>query len=253
MTGMHLLREWLRDLVLPPGGPLLLMLAGACCVRRWRSLAAVLLGAGMGSLWLLSTPIVADGLVRAVERYPALDLSIPTQAQAVVILAAGSRRAAPEYGSDAPDADTLVRLVYGAYVARRTGLPVLVSGGVVDTRQSLATIMRTFLERDLATSVRWIEERSHDTHENAMYSAPILRAAGVHRIILVSSAAHLCRAVAEFQMTGLAVVPAPVGLLTPMETGIRRWIVTSTALNRSKWALYEMLGEMVRRVRATFT
>jgi uncharacterized SAM-binding protein YcdF (DUF218 family) len=246
----YILRDVLRELVLPPGGPLLLMVAGCWCLWRGRQVGRVLVGAGVLSLWLLATPAVADGLEWAVERYPALDLGVATGAEAVVILSAGARRGAPEYGSDAPDWETLQRLAYGALVARRTALPVLVSGGLMrDMHRSLAAVMRESLERDFVLPVRWLEQRSRDTHENALYSAELLRAAGVRKIILVSSANHLWRAVAEFEATGLAVVPAPVGGLGEDHTDFRRWIASSTALARSKWALYEALGELVRRIR----
>ena len=43
--------------------------------------------------------------------------------------------AAPEYGGPAAGPGLLERLSYGAYVARRTGLPVLVSGTAYDVRR----------------------------------------------------------------------------------------------------------------------
>jgi uncharacterized SAM-binding protein YcdF (DUF218 family) len=248
---VHLLRELLRDLVLPPGGQLLLIVAGWWCLARRRRVGQALLGLGIASLWLLATPAVADRIEYAIERYRALDLAQPTGAQAVVILAAGSRHAAPEYGADAPDMETLQRLAYGALVARRTDLPILVSGGRQADRISLAAIMRDALERDFATHVRWLEDRSRDTHENAVYSASLLRADGVQRVILVTTANHMARAVAEFQATGMSVVPAPQGgLPKPQAPRARDLTVTAAALARSKWALYEALGEWVRRLRS---
>ncbi len=80
-----------------------------------------------------------------------------------------------------------------------------------------------------------------------MYSATILRAAGVQKIILVSSANHLWRAAAEFEATGLTVVPAPTGGVGEGVADIRRWMVSSSALARSEWALYEALGVNRRR------
>jgi uncharacterized SAM-binding protein YcdF (DUF218 family) len=242
-------REILRNLVLPPGGQLLLIIAGWWCLRRWRRVGAALLGTGVVTLWLLATPAIADLLEHAVERYPALDLSQPTGAQAVVILSADVRSVAPEYGSDAPGMETLQRLAYGALVARRTQLPVLVSGGVVRTQQSLAATMRDSLARDFATPVRWLEDRSLDTHENALYSAAMLHSAGVQRIVLVTSANHEWRSVAEFEAAGMKVVPAPVGLSSESKGSMRLWLVGASSLARSRQALYEALGEAVRRMR----
>src|SRR5207244_556663 len=110
--------------------------------------------------------------------------------------------------------------------------------------------MRTSLARDFGVEVRWVEGRSRDTFENAQFSAPLLKAAGVSRIILVTDGTHAWRAAHEFAGTGLAVVPAPVGLWAPRETGMQRYLPSTAALNRSRSALYELLGDLVRRVLA---
>src|SRR5437588_293482 len=127
----------------------------------------------------------------------------------------------------------------------RTALPVLVSG---TAQEALA--MRTSLARDFGVEVRWVEGRSRDTFENAQFSAPLLKATGVSRIILVTDGAHAWRAAHEFAGTGLAVVPAPVGLWAPRETGMQRYLPSTAALDRSRSALYELLGDLVRRVLA---
>src|SRR5437763_1787001 len=148
-------------------------------------------------------------------------------------------------GAPAPGPLLLERVAYGAFVAHRTSLPVLVSG---TAQEALA--MRTSLARDFGVEVRWVEGRSRDTFENAQFSAPLLKAAGVSRIILVTDGAHAWRAAHEFAGTGLAVVPAPVGLWAPRETGMQRYLPSTAALNRSRSALYELLGDLVRRVLA---
>ena len=62
----------LRILILPPAGPLLLAIIGALLLRRRPRLGRVLLATGLGSLWLLSLPVVADVLTRTAQHYPAL-------------------------------------------------------------------------------------------------------------------------------------------------------------------------------------
>ena len=97
-------RTLLKNLILPPAGPLLLAIIGALLLRRRARLARLLLALGLGSLWLLSLPVVADALTRLSEHYPPLDLAQPTQAQAIVILGGGGQRAyAPEYGGPAAE------------------------------------------------------------------------------------------------------------------------------------------------------
>ena len=248
------IKTLLHTLLLPPGGLLLIAALGAWLARsgarvRTRRSGWLLLAASLAALWLLSTPVVADWFERAAEREPPLDLSRPVQvqAQAIVILGGGDERvAAPEYGgAPAPGPYLLERLAYGAYVARRTRLPVLVSG---DPREALA--MRTSLARDFGIEVRWVEGLSRDTFENAQFSAPLLKTAGVSRIVLVTDSTHIWRAAHEFASAGFDVVPAPVGLWAARETGLLRYLPAPAALARSRNALYELIGDVVRRVLA---
>ena len=240
----------LKSLVLPPTGPLLLALFGFALVTlsRLRRTGLALCAAGLGLLWLRATPFFADALVRSAERYPPLDLSKPVPAQAIVILAGGVRVNAPEYRSSAPGATTLERLVYGARVARITGLPVLVSGSRLE-----AASMSEVLQRDLAVTPRWVENHSRDTQENARMSAVLLARSGVQRIVLVTSSAHMARAVGEFQALGLSVIAAPAAMWTRRESGVLLWVPNAEALVRSQRALYEDLGLIVQRLRVAFT
>ena len=245
------LKSLLHTLLLPPGGPLLVAAAGAWLLRSRSAGAAragwLLLGAGLVSLWLLATPLVADVLARAAEREPALDLTRASQAQAIVILGGGEERlAAPEYGGEpAPGSVLLERVTYAAFLAHRTALPVLVSGTAAE-----ALAMRASLARDFGIQVRWVENHSRDTFQNAQFSARALKAAGVSRILLVSDSAHEWRASHEFAGAGLTVVPAPVGVWAPRETGLLRCLPAPAALARSSAALYELLGDVVRRALA---
>jgi hypothetical protein len=92
----------LKSVILPPAGPLLLAILGAFLVRRRPLLARSCLILGLGSLWLLSTPVVSDTLLDLTEHYPPLDLRSAGGAQAIVILGGGEQRAfAPEYGGPA--------------------------------------------------------------------------------------------------------------------------------------------------------
>lgn len=236
----------LRSLVLPPAGPLLLAILGAWSMGRGRRWGAPLLWLGVASLWSLSVPVVADALSHLAERCPPLDLSQPTGAQAVVIIGGGSNRPfAPEYGAGAAGFLLLERLSYGAYVAKRTNLPVLVSGAPDET-----PVMQTSLARDFGLRIRWLEHHSRDTFENARFSAPILRGAGIRRIILVTSSTHEWRAMQEFRDAGFEVVPAPAGSWAPRQNDALRWVPAPAALERSNLALYELLGERARRVQA---
>jgi uncharacterized SAM-binding protein YcdF (DUF218 family) len=152
---------------------------------------------------------------------------------------------APEFAGPAADFALLERLNYGAYLARLTGLPILVTGAPEET-----VAMRTSLERDFRTPARWTENQSRDTYQNARFTARMLRPLGIGRIILVTASTHLWRASQEFQSVGFDVVPAPVGLTAPRETGPFRYVPGPGALLRSNLAVYELIGEPMRRLQA---
>ena len=242
------LKTLLRMLVLPPAGPLIVALIGAWLAQRASAPATRRIGWGLltvslAGLWLLATPVVAERLERAAERCPALDLTRPVQAQAIVILGGGEfRKWAPEYGEAAAGVGLLERLSYGAYVARRTKLPVLVSG---TAREVLA--MRTTLARDFGVEVRWAEAESRDTFQNAEFSARLLRPEHVTRIVLVTSASHEWRAVQEFTSAGFQVVPAPAGAWAPQPVELSHYLPSAAGLQHSSDALYELLGDLARQ------
>lgn len=54
------------------------------------------------------------------------------------------------------------------------------------------------------------ERRSHSTHQNAVFSAELLRAEGITDVVLVSDPYHLARARLEFERLGFAVQLSPV-------------------------------------------
>ena len=239
------LRIFLKALLLPPGGPLLIGVAGLLIWTRRPRLGLALCAVSIGSLWLLAMPIVSDALTRATEGYPALDPTHLTEtqarAQAIVILGGGVRRSAPEVGGDAPNTYTDLRLIEGAKIARATQLPVLVSGSARE-----AAAMRRFVEENLQVPVRWVETASTNTHENALFSARLLRREGIDRIILVTSSTHMVRAVAEFTAAGFEVTPAPAEMWTHDERGAVAFVPTVLALYRSHVALYEWAGRVAR-------
>ncbi len=241
----------LRSLVLPPAAPLLLAALATWLLARRRTgdaarkaaLAIVL--ASLATLWLLSTPVVAETLTRLAEHYPALDPGSPVRGEAIVILGGGTERMAPEYGGPAVGLEALERVSYGAYVARRTGLPVLVSG---NAREALA--MRTTLLRDFGITARWVNGESRDTFDDAQLSARLLRADGVRRVVLVTTATHEWRAAQEFESAGLAVEPAPVHVWAPQPRELLDYLPNAVGLLRSREALYEISGNAVRQVLA---
>jgi uncharacterized SAM-binding protein YcdF (DUF218 family) len=236
------LKTLVKGLILPPAGPLLLALLGVFLIKRRPALARACLIVGLGSLWLLATPVVSYALAGLAEHYPPLDLAAAADAQAIVILGGGGQTTfAPEYGGPAAEPLLLERLSYGAFVARKTGLPILVTGFQIE-----ATAMRDTLLRNFNIEVHWVDDQAYDTFQNARNSVRLLKADGVHRIILITHATHMWRSVQEFTDAGIEVVPAPVGIIFKRQPSIWRYVPSADGLLRSYGAINELLGEPMR-------
>jgi len=236
------IRILIQTLILPPAGPLLLAAVGLLYSQlgRRRTTGTIVTVIGLASLWLLSTPAVSGQLMKWGRQYPVLDFNRPATAEAIVVLAGGTRRYAPEYNDDAPNEITLQRIAYGARVARETGLPLLVTGG-----RGEAPVMREFLVRDFGLTPKWVESAALNTRENAEYSAAIFERDGISSIILVTSSLHMPRAIREFRAQGLIVTPAPVSHYAPPDGLIAKWVPGIAGLRDSRNALYEMMATAV--------
>ena len=244
----------LERLIEPPGGIIWLILAGLWLWRRRPRWGYGLVGTGAALLFLASLPIVSGALMGALEPYPALTaaaLENPS-AQAIVVLGAGRYKAAEEYGGDTVNALALERLRYAAWLARRSGLPLLVSGGLGKNGQPPeAVMMRQILEQEYGLTVRWVEPRSRTTYENAEYSVEILKAAGITHIYLVTHAWHLPRALWSFHQFQLDVTPAPTAFAGlghgPRE--LQDFLPSARALKFTAFAFHEMVGNVWYRLR----
>jgi uncharacterized SAM-binding protein YcdF (DUF218 family) len=232
--------------VLPPTGPLLLSLIGLGMRRRFPRGGITLAWTGVLLLLLLSIPVVAEFLSGGLDTSPPFDSARASEAQAVVILGGGTRRNAPEYGGDTLGGLTLERVRYGARVARLTRLPVMVTGGVVLGGDSEAKLMRSALEAEFGVSVRWAEDRSRTTYENAQNSAAILHAAGIHTVVLVAHSVDMLRARAEFAAAGIATIPAATGIPSTGPASLFDYLPSIGGLRTSYYAVYELLGNLVR-------
>lgn len=247
-----LLRALASTLVLPPAGPLLLVLLGLLFARRWRIGAALgLLGAV--ALWLLSCHAVAVELSRALLPLPApVSLADLKQArvQAVVVLGGGVHPQAPEYGTPQPAPSTLIRLRYGVRLARTAGLPLAFAGGkgwAGNGQASEAEAVREVARQDFGLAPRWVDDQSRDTAENAVNTALLLQRDNVRRIALVTDAWHLPRAVRAFQRVGFEVLPAPTALPSQDDHWLIEWLPSSEGLRLSRQVLREWLALQMAR------
>ncbi len=230
--------------------PLVLILALAAfglLLRRRRPIGSLLsFAASFILLYGLSTPFVAGVLLDSLQWYPArpeLDTTEP-QAEAIVVLSAGRRRESPEYGGDTVGSLTLERIRYAARLKRETGLPLLASGGELSYDVgTLGDLVAEALRQDFGIDVDWLETRSRNTAENALFSARLLKAKGITRVYLVTHAWHMPRAKAAFERHSITIVPAPTGFVSRGKGVILIDLVPqASALAGTSYAVHEWLG-----------
>jgi uncharacterized SAM-binding protein YcdF (DUF218 family) len=235
-----LLDYYLSPFLLPPLNFMLMCLLGWGLLGSRKRLGKTLIVAGFVGLWLCSTPIVAGWMLNSLKP-PWAPLN-GKEADAIVILSAGLIPDTLEYGGPAMKPLTLVRLRYGVYLAKKFGKPILVTGGnPSNSNVSEASLMRRSLEEDYGITPAWTEDASKTTHDNALFSARILKRAGIHRIYLVSNAWHLARAIPEFERQGLQVVPAGIGYYHG-EDNMFNYLPNAKALMDSYYAWHEWIG-----------
>ena len=241
---MFLLKKLLSALLLPPVSLAALALFGLFIARRHPRAGRWLAGLSLLGLLTLSIPVVSVALMRSLETFPPATATALARVQAIVILGGGMRHGTPEYGGDTLDAYSLERVRYGVHLQKRTGLPILASGGAPFGGRPEAEAMKESIEEEFGGTVRWVESRSRDTTENARFSAAALSADGVSRIALVSHAWHLPRAIPLFERQGLEIVAAPTAFTTLPESRLAQWLPSARALAQSSAALREWLGKL---------
>lgn len=247
-----LLKKLLSVILLPPLLPLLWISAGLLLLRRRPRLGRMLAWSGLLLALILTTPAGVKLMTRPLENLPILQIQDLATAQTIVILAGGQRSYLAEYGGAAPNQLTLERLRYGARLARGSDLPVLVSGGIVRRGETAeAELMAASLLNDFGVTPRWVEVRSRDTQENARFSVQTLKAAGISRIVLVTHAAHMRRALNEFTAQGIEVIPAPTAALsTDADFDWSSDLIPGPTATYAGWyATHEWLGLAAQAVR----
>lgn len=240
-----IVKKLFAALILPPVGPILLIAIALMIMNSRPRLARVMGWSMLAILMAMCWPPVSTGLTQLSFDGRLLDPENIRGAQAIVIMGGGIRGRALEYGADAPTTLTLERLRYGAFVAKKTHLPVLVTGGSLRGFDAEANVMRRILEEEFNVPVRWIESQSRDTHQNAINSAKLLQQDDIRRVILVTHAVDSVRAIREFSGAGLEVIPAPT--VVPTSSLIDSdwdWVPSMSAFNGSYWALYELSANL---------
>ncbi|WP_108647157.1 YdcF family protein [Polynucleobacter rarus] len=249
-------RNILANALMPPLLWLLLAIFALLFLNKRRKLQYSTLVLSIILLWVTSTVVFSQaftGWVGYLVNWPKPlmfdEISTLPKPQAIVILGGGVRRGAqelPDYQTQDISKEGMERLRMGARLAKSTHLPVLVAGGLPDKTNvnelAEGTLMAIVLEKELGTSVKWIEKDSNTTHENALFSAKILKNDDIQKIYLVTHFWHIPRAMREFTQAGFEVIPVPLGFdnkekFTPLD-----YLPGASGLLRTQQVWHELLG-----------
>jgi uncharacterized SAM-binding protein YcdF (DUF218 family) len=256
MQELASLKPLLTALVMPPSGPLLLVLLGLLCLwMKLRKLAGLWVSVGLVSMWVLSCNAAAVWLAEnAAGQPPAVSAAQvkASGAQAIVVLGGGVEPVSPEYGQAQLGEAAAQRLRYGAWLASQTGLPVAYSGGVGWggvglNKEAEAVVAQRIAAQELPAPVTYVEARSRDTVENAQMTWQLLAPQNIQRVALVTNAWHMRRAQRAFQRAGFEVIAAPMGYVRPEQADVLEWLPSGHGLASSRHVLREWLGYQLGR------
>ena len=232
--------------------PLSLGLAGILAVGGWlwrgrKSLGLLTLAFTFAWLWIWSSPwflmLVGGGLERGYPPQPVQDLP---QADVIVVLGGGlsSPTAMTLYPELSSGAD---RGWHAARCYHAGKAPVILFSGVAE-----GPGMKQFLT-DLGVPPEKIilESESKNTYENSLFTREKLKDLQAKRVILVTSAWHLRRAMMTFKRMGMEVIPAGAdyeamaacGSTTPRMPAY--YLPTADCLNKSSAVFKEHIGYWV--------
>ena len=240
----------LETLLLPPTGFVVLLVAGLLLGGTWRRFGRRLTWAALVALVLFGMPVVSYSMLLGLESGLPMTPPADHPPQAIVVLGAEVIRAHNEKLGIRPGLLTLDRLRTAAALHRRTGLPILVTGGTTqpDT-PPVGLVMEESLKDDFQTPPRWVEDKSLDTWENARFSAEILRAEGITSIYLVTHSWHMRRALLAFQGTGLTVTAAPTSFDDPLGPEPSDFLPRASGWQTGYLAIHEWIGYAWYRLR----
>jgi uncharacterized SAM-binding protein YcdF (DUF218 family) len=243
-------RYFVKQLLLPPGLLMLLLLLGWWLRRSRPRLAGACFALGLGGFWLMSLPVVVEWSADLLEREPPLAReewsTLGQRADAIVVLGSGREHGDVAWGADQPTGIGLERQRYAARLAKASGLPVLASGGLhYGIPPTEAQMMAESLRDDFGVTVRWQEGKSRTTWENAQFTAQLLLPQGVKRVVIVTHAAHMPRAVWSFRKAGFDVVAAPMGFLGGDNARpLGGWLPESKSIWQSGQLMNEAVGQI---------
>ena len=245
----------LFDLIINPSTLLLLLcVAGLLLTLRRRHIwGQRLLISGISGLVAFALLPLGTWLLRPLEnRFPPLK-PMPDRVDGIISLGGAINLDLSADRSQPALTDAAGRMTAFVSLARRYPNAKLVfaggTGQLVSGPQSEADVARA-LYQQLGIDPRRIvfENRSRNTHENALYARNLVHPRSDEHWLLVTTAADLPRAVGSFRGVGWPVIAVPADYHTPNHSG--GWTPgLLNGLRDADWAVHEWIGLAYYRMR----
>ena len=239
--------------VMPLGVVFVLLLVALLLLRHDRKrIAAGLLALAMVVLWVFSMPFTANRLYSSIEsHYPPMPLDQVPSGGCIIVL--GGVVEAPILPRvDIEFNDAIDRVYKAAELFRAGKAPyVIVTGGNQPWSESgtaeAELIREVLMEWGVPEDVIFLEGSSRNTRENALYSQNIINAIACEKPLLVTSAAHMQRAVAAFSSVGIGVTPVvtDVRVAGTALPAVMDFFPDAKALAMTSDAIREWVGQKV--------
>jgi uncharacterized SAM-binding protein YcdF (DUF218 family) len=230
---MFFLKKLITHFILPPG--LLVIVFVLLGILTKRKLAKLIAFSFALFVYLLSIEPIKDVLYKPLEEaYP-----VPSKPEgdAIVILGGGA------YNTGILKEDSTKRLLTGFVLHKQTNLPIILSGGASIGALPEAEVMKgLLLTLGVDKGKIHTDVNSKDTEENAQEVKKLCERLRCRRVVLVSSAYHMRRAVLSFQKVGLEVVPYPTDFKRDMRYNLYSLLPKMGVFADSYKALREYLG-----------
>ncbi len=232
----------------------LLLIGGLLALLKHRRLALASATAGLVVLWVCSTPVVADWAYSTLERqYPPTTMADTPQADVAIVLGGAVRQPiVPRVEVELKEASDRILHAARLYNAGKVKR-ILVTGGnipwVAAVKPEAELIKQLLVEWGVPAEAIVIATESRNTYENALEIKRLWDKGGFRSALLVTSAAHMPRAMAVFQRAGLPVVASSTDVIVDTSQGsLFDWLPDANSLLVTTDAVKEWIGLLAYRV-----
>lgn len=247
------LSKLLPLLILPLGMVLIASLCALLLLVKGRRKAAIgLQFLALSVLWVCSMPRVADMLYGRLENnFPPLPLAHVPASECIVLLGGAVEPALfPRVDIDFNEAIDRVYKAAQLYRAGKAQVVIVTAGNQPwsEPGPAEAELLGELLrEWGVPEPALRLDGHSRNTRENAVNAKPLIEAASCSRPLLVTSAAHMPRAVATFLALGIEVFPVSTDVQATRGSAftVFDFLPDAHALSMTSDAIREWLGQKV--------